>query len=613
MAKSPLGLHHRTLLGLLIGGATLVIIGLVLFVVIGLMQLGYRDRIWPHMKIANITLDGLTYNEALDRVQKQVDQINASGLTYVSPQKQVTLTPTLVSTGDPDVSRQLIIWNASASVADLYQIGKSSNPLINVRDFFRMIIGVNQPMAYTWNRDEYSATLRQSYAGTLGEKKDAQLYFDNGQPKISSEASGITFNFDRALKQTERAIAQLDNQPIQLETKVEQPQITTAMVQPLLPEVAPALQFDHFAVTHDKTEYLVTPDLWQRWLQFKLVNNKPSLGVDPLALQSWLGQIRNEVEKQPLNAKFRIDNGRVAEFQASQDGQRINTDLLISRLDANVRDHHDIELPVEVTKPEYTVDKVNNLGIKEIIGTGTSNFSGSPSNRRHNIAVGAAALNGILIQPDEEFSLLKALGTIDGTTGYLQELVIKGDKTTPEYGGGLCQIGTTTFRATLASGLPVTERRNHSYRVRYYEPAGTDATIYDPAPDYKFKNDTGHPVLIQTRIDGDDVFFDFWGTKDGRTAEKTESEIYNIVKPAPGKIIETLSLKVGEKKCTEVAHNGADAKFDYKVSYPNGEVKATTFRSHYVPWQEVCLVGVDHLTATSTAPTNGGVMLNSFN
>jgi len=69
------------------------------------------------------------------------------------------------------------------------------------------------------------------------------------------------------------------------------------------------------------------------------------------------------------------------------------------------------------------------MGIKEIIGIGHSNFSGSPYNRRHNIATGANKLHGMLIKPNEEFSLITSLGDIDGENGYKQELVIKGNET----------------------------------------------------------------------------------------------------------------------------------------------------------------------------------------
>ena len=62
-------------------------------------------------------------------------------------------------------------------------------------------------------------------------------------------------------------------------------------------------------------------------------------------------------------------------------------------------------------------------------------------------------------------------------------------------------------------------------------------------------------------------------------------------------------LKPGEKKCTEKAHNGADAYFDYSVTYPSGDTKTNRFKSHYVPWQEVCLIGKISSSTPVTSPT----------
>jgi vancomycin resistance protein YoaR len=260
----------------------------------------------------------------------------------------------------------------------------------------------------------------------------------------------------------------------------------------------------------------------------------------------------------------------------------------------------ELEPIVEVIEPRQRISDVNDLGITELLGVGKSGFAGSPPNRRHNIKIGAEAVNGTLIPPGEEFSLLETLGTIDGPTGYLQELVIKGNETIPEYGGGLCQIGTTTFRGTLAAGLPITARRNHSYSVPYYYDdqgkPGTDATIYDPAPDYRFKNDTENYVLISTRISGDDLFFEYWGTKDGRKVVQSETRTWDYVPPPETKYVETLDLPVGEVKCTESPHAGIKAAFDYTVTYTDGTVKEETFKSQYRPWQEVCLIGVEELS-----------------
>ena len=165
-------------------------------------------------------------------------------------------------------------------------------------------------------------------------------------------------------------------------------------------------------------------------------------------------------------------------------------------------------------------------------------------------------------------------------------------------------MGTTLFRVALDAGVKITERRNHSYRVGYYEPAGTDATIYGPWPDLRFLNDTEHYVLIQTRIEGDKAIFELWGTSDGREVKMTDPVIYNLVPPGEPKMIETTELEPGVKKRIDHAHYGAGAYFKRTIVWPEGsehEPVDETFNSHYIPWKEVWLVGVDPDAATSTA------------
>jgi vancomycin resistance protein YoaR len=82
-------------------------------------------------------------------------------------------------------------------------------------------------------------------------------------------------------------------------------------------------------------------------------------------------------------------------------------------------------LSLKTITPKITGEDAERLGITDLLGTGRSDFSGSPSNRRKNIALGKAKMNGVLIPPGENFSQLGVLGEIDGAHGWLPELVIK--------------------------------------------------------------------------------------------------------------------------------------------------------------------------------------------
>ncbi|OGB73590.1 hypothetical protein A3K24_01955 [candidate division Kazan bacterium RIFCSPHIGHO2_01_FULL_44_14] len=310
-------------------------------------------------------------------------------------------------------------------------------------------------------------------------------------------------------------------------------------------------------------------------------------------LNQYLSEIGSRIVKPQRDAKLTIKNNRATEFMADQAGQTLDMNKTVELIARNLLNPAPIVLPITTRPATVTLAETNTLGINTLIARGVSNFTGSPRNRRHNIATGAAKFDGIIIAPKSIFSFIRALGAVDGSTGYLPELVIKGDKTEPEFGGGLCQVSTTAFRAILNGGLPVVERRNHSYRVAYYEPPGTDATIYQPYPDLKFTNDTPGSILMDTYIVGNELHFDFYGTDTGRTIEMTGPYVSNITDYPEPIYIDTSTMPVGGIKQVEIAHRGADVVL-YRKVYQNSQLLYNdTFKSHYIPWPAKYLRGVE--------------------
>lgn len=192
--------------------------------------------------------------------------------------------------------------------------------------------------------------------------------------------------------------------------------------------------------------------------------------------------------------------------------------------------------------PPVTSEKdFKKLGLNTVIAEGTTSFRGSPANRVKNIDVGKTKLQGLLVAPNAEFSLNKMLGPIDEKAGFVPELVIKEQVTKPEYGGGLCQISTTLFRAVLSGGFRVTERHNHAYPVKYYGTPGFDATIYSPRPDLRFVNNTGNWILLQGKIEGSKLTFQIYGKPDGR---KVKIDGPHVVEKKPDGSIRTLLREI---------------------------------------------------------------------
>ena len=296
-------------------------------------------------------------------------------------------------------------------------------------------------------------------------------------------------------------------------------------------------------------------------------------------VRSYVEDLARRINRDPSDAKFQIENGKVATFSEAQEGIALDVtrsvETISDALNKTLLSPQTITLPFESKKPELDYADVNNMGISSLVGEGTSNFKGSPKNRIHNIEVAIKRFNGTLIKPGEEFSFVKTLGDVDGDHGYLPELVIKQGVTEPEFGGGICQVSTTTFRAAIYSGLKITARRNHAYPVSYYNPQGMDSTVYVPQPDLKFINNTPGYILIQTKIEGTILTFDFYGTDDGRKTTIDGPRVFD--KQPDGSMKATFTQHVADADGKEFIDDVFNSSYNspYRYPHPGGPVLAT--------------------------------------
>lgn len=569
-----------------------------------------EEKIYPGVMAGAFPLGGLSRPEAVATLQSALEGLRQKGLVFVFGEKTVVVPMVQAAAADPDLSYEIINYDLEKTAKEAYDFGRSGN--FGERWISRLgaLLGqVQLPPAFSWRPDKVLETLKTNLASFERPGNNASLRLVNGRPTIVPERVGVVFDYQKAMDEAAGQLSRLLFQPIALSERREIPTITATAAEPLLPAVSELLSGPDITVRAQERSWTIGRDKINDLLEFKIdKDERLVIGLSREKLTALLAPITSEINVPTQEAKFRLSNGKAAEFAPAASGQEVMIDETVAAWEKAIISERasDLSLLVKTTEPKSRIGDTNDLGIVELLGVGKSNFKGSPRNRRHNIAVGAAAVNGTLIAPGEEFSLLKVLGKVDAAAGYLPELVIKGNKTVPEFGGGLCQIGTTMFRATLAAGLPVTARRAHSYTVTYYfnekgQP-GTDATIYDPVPDYRFRNDYARHVLIVAKIKGDELFFEVWGTKDSRKFAQSEVRVWDRIPPGPTKLIETLDLKPGQKKCTEKPHAGIKAAFDYTISYADGRVDKTTFNSQYRPWQEVCLLGVEKLSEEKVAP-----------
>ena len=469
---------------------------------------------------------------------------------------------------------------------------------------------------------------------------NAWYQFDKqGKLQVTESKDGLVLDKEALIKSLNNALGKIDGHTITISLIPSKPTLTKEELELQKPGIIEALKHK-ITLSHPEYRNRWTLSLVDHleWVKFSkkqkmifeptkkafVISKFPKMEVpgftmktyitieiDPAKLDEFIdAKMAQYLDVPVADVKIYKDkDGKIIVEGRGDNGKKIQRDLFKKAIELAIANNIDtVPIPVKEMEPKITVSEdLQALGIKERIAIGHTTFYGSPMNRMYNIGIGANKLNGAIIKKGETFSFNKRIGAVNGSTGYLMELVIKPEGTIPEFGGGLCQVSTTAYRAALFSGLPIEERHQHSYAVTYYSQVlghGLDATVYVGGPDLKFKNDTPGDLLIQAYVKNKhELYVVVYGTKDSRTVEMDGPYISNRTSPKEVKYQEMADLPIGVQKKVEMAHVGFNALWYRYVTMPNGEKKTDEITSKYQTMPAKVLVGTKPVDKPA-APAN---------
>jgi len=590
----------------------------------------YADLIYTNTFIGQTNIGGMTTSEAVDIVEAELTDFMSRSVVIINGDQTFEFTPEeLGITYDYEKIKESLpaLWDGRGVINGIYQ-------LLSMKQV-TLVVEI----------DEASLADTISILYTEEPPQNAYLYLDKelDEITITKEKNGQTLDLKTLASSLEKKFESLDTDAVGLPLETLYPSVTTSDIEPFV-DVAKAVFANAVAIYYGDNEWEFDPNEYANLITFgtkdtleiagingpvavvwgeeedpSTIKNSSSITsslkitLDEGALSSYMdGQIKEQIEVPAENVVITLDEeGNILFEGSAADGISINKEAFVTELElALENDISEIEVPTMTIKGGVDVpEELQNLGITELIATGYTNYDGSPYNRQMNIAVGMSKFNGLIVEPGEVFSFLDALGVVDASTGYYKELVITNNETVPEYGGGLCQVSSTLFRAMLYGGLPITTRYEHSYAVSYYAyPSGygLDATIYQPWPDLQFTNDTGSAILIQAYVDGNNAYFKFYGTSDGRTVTMDGPYYSNYVSPPAAIITYTTELEAGTRIQKDHSHTGFDADWYRTIVFPDGTTEQENIHSHYQAWPAKYLVGISEEEYSATEEGEGG-------
>jgi len=565
------------------------------------------DRIAPRTWIGSVAVGGMTREQAAVRIQEALDAFNTQGVVLSVEGESEVIVPDSIAL-DLNLSEAIdtaFLWgHEGGSLKQAWQrvsaLGSSRHTDAPVRiDEAALRTQISEIADATdFERSDIRLQVIAVKVALLTDTKP-------GRAIDQSEAFNLVQNSLRGLRST----------PIALRLRDDMPRADAGKAKTAVSDAKQMISRS-LLLQYEDLQFYISRERLGSWITSTYDGDQLTPGLNREAIGVYVTTVATALNIASEPPQITTKDGRVTGFIPPKVGRSVQEDKLIDMIinAVNARTGTDkigdtLVVPLKSTKMSL-IGLDADSGITELIGRATTPFTGSPRNRISNIKNGVKFLTGTIIAPGEEFSTLATLGVIDNTTGYLPELVIKGDRTTPEFGGGLCQVSTTLFRAVLDTGLPITARRNHSYRVSYYEKdangkvigPGLDATIYQPDTDFRFLNDTAHPIMIIGYVAGDKLTFELYGTKDGRTSEIIGPKKLTETPPGEPVYIETTDLAPGVIKQVETPHPGGSATATYIVTYPDGTKKSVEFKSWYRRWPAKYLKGVTVLSSPSPTP-----------
>lgn len=546
----------------------------------------FLNRVYFGITFLGVDIGGMTTAEAKNAISQKSNELSNQRINIRADQ---VLEMSLADTGySVDVDK---------TTDKAIETFRSSNWVSNFIGIISVIKNKYElAPQHNWNSKRFDENvLKINQISGFTRAAPAAYKMNGGRLEVVPSESGYRIDDENLKRDIENSLTRGKNEII-IKTVRSEPEFSTEIANNALPKAEEISKID-VLVKYDYATYKISGGKLVEWLEI-YPNEGNKIIIKPGVSDEFWGGVVKNIDREVKNPVLKISGNKVTEFVPPVDGRKSDTKETEAKILQQLTEISDkktisTDLVVRETKPENFEN--NQYGIRELVSRGVSDFSGSAAGRIYNIKLATSRINGSLIAPGEVFSFNQHLGDVSSATGYQSAYVIQNGRTVLGDGGGVCQVSTTTFRAALNAGMEIVARSPHAYRVGYYEKLGfkpgLDAAIYYPNLDFKFKNNTSKHILISAYTSGSRLFFDFYGTNDGRKVTISEPVVTNV-RPAPEpKYEEDPSLPRGVTKQVDFAAAGATSRFTQTVELNGEKIVEETFTSVFRPWQAVYLVG----------------------
>jgi vancomycin resistance protein YoaR len=528
----------------------------------------FATRTYPNTTVQGVRIGAMTRAEATRTLQSHFASFARSPVTVTYGDH--TWAPTLAELG--------IQLDIEAAVDQALAVGHHPRPVESLPHAAAiMAYGWDVPLRLTVDQPALQAYLATHLASLEHTPVDAKLVMDGTLPVVLPHFTGQQVLVDATMQDVLVAVQTLSPQHVTVRTRPIPPLLDTDAALEAHEEVSTLLQAPLIVEAGEQrwtwpATQLVKLLSIERTQALSAGHDAVVVEINRDVVQVWLREIAAATRQKPIYPRVNWNGGDLAIFREGVPGKQVDRQqaetMIVEALWSSDRT---VTLPFEPIPVPRTSADLAQLGIRELISVGRSDFEDSEDYRITNIIAGMRLLHGVLVPTGEEFSFNETIGSISEENGFVKGWAIVDGRSRIEWGGGICQDSTTMMRAAFWAGLPITERWNHSHYLSWYDKygygeygngPGIDSTIFLGGADLKFLNDTGAWILIQAYANPENSLAEirFYGTKGGRTVELAGPRI------------------------SYRSNGGMDVAFTRIIKQDGIEVDRKTYWSGYTPW-----------------------------
>lgn len=555
----------------------------------------YYGKVHAGVSVAGRSMSGLTRDEAKAAITRLVSDAAKNPIKLTSGEKSWSVLPA-------DVGTKI---DVALAVSRAMDVTRGSNFFV---DGFRRLVlyFTNEDISLTGTVD---GALMNELLADISQEIDVPpvepgLAIDGTEIKTIEGKKGLVVDRDKLRQELTALLFTLHTTQLVVPTVVKDPSMTVddnhrAVIQAKTMIAAPV------KLIFGGRTWDLTPEQIAEFMEF---TTRDEAGLSTLVpylsaerMRGLLDKVAPAVAKEPVSATFTSD-GTKAWVIPGANGRALDREKTAEALTAAALSAADrtAEVVVKVVKPDLTTEEAEAMGVKDVLGSFTTEWEGTPD-RRINVKITTKYANNVLLAPGEIYDFDKQIGPRTEERGYKLAPGIIGGELEDQLGGGICQVSTTLFNAAFFAGLEILERKNHSIYIEHY-PKGRDATVSAGGPNMRFRNDTSHYILIRGTSNGVTTKFTIYGTDEGRTVTYTTSDFYDVVEQTEVTTTNT-SLLTGTTLIKNPGQAGRSVKVVRTVKSASGKViHKDTFISiwHMMPRQ--IEVGTGTTTTTTTVP-----------